>query len=426
MYSATPADPVSVSRPMVKILFLASCLLAIVSWYTTFEGMRLYLSVWFSALASIGVQTALVLVAWLIGFSSSSGRANRRPIADRGLCHDSDRIGRILVRQSVHLVQRARAAGRDRAQALRCGERIRGSSSDAAHVRDRRATEACAGAGRTDRGRENAWPHLARTGCRSLSGECSCGCGGRGPHLLRRTTRKVPAKASGIRRSTATPSSRGNRSVRCSYRSGNWPITWPRASRSIPPRINCRRIGRSTIACPGATSSRRCTRAGFQKPAVPVYGDFVDRTVSGQEDLLVAFEELFTAPTPRHGLRCALAMFIDVVVFLLAFASGPYFFGADEHRWISGGAALEGIDQQIFTRDFLRKLTPGPRGMARVEVTSAYPRRATTLPAAGRQKTRGGYRRRRQEILHAGTGHPRASARIAGVSGFSVARRFRR
>lgn len=68
-----------------------------------------------------------------------------------------------------------------------------------------------------------------------------------------------------------------------------------------------------------------------------------------------------------------LATFIDLVVFLLAFASGPYFFGAEEQRWISGGAALEGLDLQIFTRDFLRKLAPGPRGMARVEVTTLTP-----------------------------------------------------
>src|ERR1700761_9529356 len=64
----------SVSRPIVQALFVASCLLSIVSWYTTFEGMRLYLSIWFSVLASIGLQTALVLVAWLIGFSSSATR----------------------------------------------------------------------------------------------------------------------------------------------------------------------------------------------------------------------------------------------------------------------------------------------------------------------------------------------------------------
>jgi hypothetical protein len=110
-----------------------------------------------------------------------------------------------------------------------------------------------------------------------------------------------------------------------------------------------------------------------EKPAVPAYSEFVDRTVSGQEDLLVAFEELFTAPTPRHGFALALATFIDVIVFLLAFASGPYFFGAAEHRWVSAGAALEGIDYQVFTRDFLRKLTPGPRGTARVDAAGLTP-----------------------------------------------------
>jgi hypothetical protein len=68
-----------------------------------------------------------------------------------------------------------------------------------------------------------------------------------------------------------------------------------------------------------------------------------------------------------------LAAFIDLVVFLLAFATGPYFFGSAEHRWISGGAALEALDQQIFTRDFLRKVTPGPRGMARVEASELTP-----------------------------------------------------
>jgi hypothetical protein len=111
----------------------------------------------------------------------------------------------------------------------------------------------------------------------------------------------------------------------------------------------------------------------LDRPAVPVYSEFVDRTVSGQEDLLVAFQELFTAPTARHGFALALATFIDVVVFLLAFASGPYFFGSSEQRWVSAGAALEGLDQQIFTRGLLRKLTPGPRGMARVEVAALSP-----------------------------------------------------
>src|SRR5580704_2364737 len=77
--SNSSSDLAGVNRPIVQGLFVASCLLSIVSWYTTFEGMRLYLSVWFSVLASIGLQTALVLVAWLIGFSSSATRhAGRR------------------------------------------------------------------------------------------------------------------------------------------------------------------------------------------------------------------------------------------------------------------------------------------------------------------------------------------------------------
>ncbi len=50
-------------RPLVASLFVSSALLSIVSWYTTQQGMALYLSPWFSFLASLGVQSALVLVA---------------------------------------------------------------------------------------------------------------------------------------------------------------------------------------------------------------------------------------------------------------------------------------------------------------------------------------------------------------------------
>src|SRR5581483_7874688 len=61
----------AVTRPIVKSLFVASCLLSVVSWYTTQQGMALYLSIWFSLLASLGIQTALVFVAWLIGFTKT-------------------------------------------------------------------------------------------------------------------------------------------------------------------------------------------------------------------------------------------------------------------------------------------------------------------------------------------------------------------
>ena len=66
-----PHVSADLTRPMVKGLFVATCLLSIVSWYTTEQGMALYLSVWFALLASLGVQGALILVAWLMGLSKS-------------------------------------------------------------------------------------------------------------------------------------------------------------------------------------------------------------------------------------------------------------------------------------------------------------------------------------------------------------------
>src|SRR5438552_13695722 len=69
--SPSGAREFSPMRPIVAGLFLSSCLLSIVSWYTTEQGMALYLSTWFALLASLGVQSALVLTAWLIGFTRS-------------------------------------------------------------------------------------------------------------------------------------------------------------------------------------------------------------------------------------------------------------------------------------------------------------------------------------------------------------------
>src|SRR5499427_4994495 len=71
LIASSPRKEFSPLRPIVAGLFLSSCLLSIVSWYTTQQGMALYLSPWFAFLASLGVQSALVLVAWLIGFSRS-------------------------------------------------------------------------------------------------------------------------------------------------------------------------------------------------------------------------------------------------------------------------------------------------------------------------------------------------------------------
>jgi hypothetical protein len=64
---ATAAGRAAAGRPLVLSLFAASLLLSIVSWYTTQQGMALYLSPWFAVLASLGVQSALLMVAWLVG-----------------------------------------------------------------------------------------------------------------------------------------------------------------------------------------------------------------------------------------------------------------------------------------------------------------------------------------------------------------------
>jgi hypothetical protein len=71
MAFSSPSSSADVTRPIVKSLFVASCLLSVVSWYTTQQGMALYLSAWFSVLASLGIQSALVFVAWLIGFTKA-------------------------------------------------------------------------------------------------------------------------------------------------------------------------------------------------------------------------------------------------------------------------------------------------------------------------------------------------------------------
>jgi hypothetical protein len=52
------------------------------------------------------------------------------------------------------------------------------------------------------------------------------------------------------------------------------------------------------------------------------------------------------------------------VIFLLAWASGPFFFGSAEERWVAAGAALDSKDVPVFVRDLVGKLRPGPQGTA--------------------------------------------------------------
>ncbi|HTS50622.1 MAG TPA: hypothetical protein VMH05_21905 [Bryobacteraceae bacterium] len=370
--SNAPTDSAGLTRPMVQALFVASCLLAIVSWYTTFEGMRLYLSVWFAALASIGVQTALVLVAWLIGFTSPARNAGRRSLL----------IGVYVVTAIISIAFSYTSlytwfSARERPATIE--RRLYDTLNDSAGqtqklltaaiteqqkhiVALQEMTEAEKTHGHISRA-QDADPYLAgiraavaregqtyAEGYREGSGE------GVRYSAFDRYTKLAEQSLSDMQRAQAQLAG------------------FVAQAKPLDPTDKQLQAYRQVYDNVPWNDVEQALHAGaLAKPPVPAYSDFVDRTVSGQEDLLVAFEELFTAPTPRHAFALALAMFIDVIVFLLAFASGPYFFGAAENRWISAGAALEGIDHQIFTRDFLRKLTPGPRGTARVDVTILKP-----------------------------------------------------
>jgi hypothetical protein len=372
-------DLAGVSRPMVQALFIASCLLSVVSWYTTFEGMRLYLSVWFSVLASIGLQTALVLVAWLIGFSSSLGVASSvtRHAGRRALL-----IGVYVVTAIVSIAFSYTSlytwfSARERPATIerKLYDVLNGSAGQTSKLLTSAIGEQ----------QKHVLALQEMTEAEKTHG------------LISRAQDADPYLAN-VRAAVAREAQTYTENYKEGAGAGIRYSAFDRYTKLAEQSLA--RMGRSQTELAGFVSNTRpldTTEKQLQayrqvydnvpwndvqetlhsgqlvKPPIPDYSDFVDRTVSGQEDLLVAFQELFTAPTARHIFALMLAAFIDVVVFLLAFATGPYFFGSMEHRWISAGAALEGLDHQIFTRDFLRKLIPGPRGMARVDAASLTP-----------------------------------------------------
>ena len=137
---------------------------------------------------------------------------------------------------------------------------------------------------------------------------------------------------------------------------------------------------------PWAEVDQQAHAGKVERPPVPSLSDHLDKTASGQEELLLGFTELVTAPTGRHVFAFLLAAFIDVIVFLLAFASGPYFHGDPEQRWPAAAASLDGADPQVFTRDFLRKFEPGAGGLASVDVQNLTPgERQLCILLAGKQ-----------------------------------------
>jgi hypothetical protein len=356
-----------VTRPMVKALFAASCLLSVVSWYTTWQGMMLYLSTWFSLLASLGIQVALVFVAWLIGFTRS-----RRALlvavyvitATISICFSYVSLYTwFSARERPMLVERklydTLNAALDQTQQI-VSEAINEGQKHVLALAE--MTEAEKSHGYISRA-QDADPYLAKVReavareAQTYSAAYREGAGDglrytafdRYAKLTRQSVERLQESRLSLNgmRAQLKPLDSTEKQLR-EFRQAYDAVPWSDVEQSLH-------------------------AARFERPAVPNYADFVDRSASSQEDLLIAFQELFAAPTGRHVFSLALAAFIDIIVFLLAYASGPYFFGSAEQRWFAAGAALEALDDQVFVRDFLRKLTPGMRGMARVEAASLTP-----------------------------------------------------
>jgi hypothetical protein len=355
------------SRPLVASLFVASGLLSVVSWYTTQQGMALYLSPWFSLLASLGVQTALVMVAWLIGFSQTRRAllaavyvvtaivsiafsyvslytwfsARERPAVIQRRLYDtlSGAAG-----QAQALLSEAIAEGQKHVLALEeltAAERSHGYVSRAqdadpylARIRQAVAREAETYA--------SAYPEGTGAGLRYTAFD-------RYAKLARQSVARLQQSQQAL----------------ADFRAKVKPLD--------PTESQLRAFQQVHDGVPWNEVQETLHASKLETPAVPAYSDFVDRSATSQEDLVVAFGELLTTPTPRHVFALALAAFIDIIVFLLAYASGPLFFGAPEDRWFAAGATLDAVETQVFLRDLVRKLVPSGQGPACVEAAALSP-----------------------------------------------------
>lgn len=359
-------DVDSLRRPLVLALFVSSCLLSIVSWYTTQQGMALYLATWFSILASLGVQVALVMVAWLIGLTKTRRAllvavysitavisiafsyvslytwfsARERPAEVQRQLYDG-LTG--VAGKSQELVTAAIAEGQKHVLAL-----DEMTTAERSHGYISRAEDADPYLG----GVREAVAREART----YSGAYREGSG----EGLRYTAFDRYAK---LARQSVSQLQQA-KSALDAFRTQHKPLD--------ATEQQLRSFRQVYDAIPWGEVEQQLHAGKLQRPSPPAYTEFVDRSVSGQEDLTLAFQGL-AAPTQRHALALALAAFIDVIVFLLAYASGPHLFGSAERRWVAAGAAMDAADGQVFVRDLLRKTNPGSQGTARVEVATLSP-----------------------------------------------------
>jgi hypothetical protein len=351
------------ARTLTGLLVVASALLSVVSWYTTWQGMALYLAAWFALLASFGVQSALVLVAWLVGVTE--GRrgllvsvylitacvsvafsyvslhtwfaARERPaVIERALF---DRLQAAAGSAQAQLTAAVEEAGRhalalDEMTAAEKAHGFISRSQDAdpwlANVRAAVAREAASyGA---------AYPEGEGAGLRYTAFQRHAALARRSLERLREAQASLSALRARLRPQAASEDQ---------LREFN--AAWER----IP-----------------WTEVRDALHGEVEIEEPPAYSQVVDRAASGQEELLIAFQELVSAPTSRHALALLLAAFIDVIVFLLAYAAGPFVFGAPETRWLAAAAAVDDEEPALFARGLVRKAHASACGLPRLEESS--------------------------------------------------------
>jgi len=342
-------------------------MLAIVSWYTTFEGMSLYLTRWFALLASLGVQLALLFVAWMIGFS----RARRMQlIVVYGIT--------AVVSVAFSYVSLYRwFSERERPALVRrqLYDRLSDAAAKAESTLAAAATEA----------RKHSLALEEMTQAEKAHGHISRAVDS-DPYLNR--IREAVARegqgvgeayregsGSGVRYTAFERHSRLARESQQSINSARAAIAgWRAATKPDEPAERQLRTFHATFdAVPWSEVTDVLHTGRQEKPEIPALADFVDQTSGGQEDLLLAFTELIAAPTPRHTFSFLLAAFIDIIIFLLAYASGPHISGSPEQRMAAGAASLGNLDRQIFTRDLLRKVTAAPGALARLDQRELSP-----------------------------------------------------
>ena len=336
---------------MIRGLFVVSVLLSVVSWYTTFEGMALYLSRWFALLASLGVQGALLFTAWLLG----SYRARRTQILVVYSITALVSVAFSYVSLYTWFAQRERPAlvqrqlfDRLSSIAQQADETLTAASGEARKhvIALEEMTEAEKRVGYLAKA-VDADPYLAKVReavAQEAQGREGSGEGARYSAFARyaRLAQQTQAQIDGARQGLA-----------------QWRI---RARPTDASTEQLRGFHAAYDGIPWAEVTTTLHNGTIARPLVPSLTEFVDQTGSGQEDLMLAFTELFSAPTGRHVFSLALAAFIDVIIILIALVSS----GAPESQWASGAAALDSLDAQVFARDLLRKVQVAPGGLARV------------------------------------------------------------